>query len=144
MPQTKIYTKRKIASKKQNLEHKCVLHESCKTVRSSACQGRSLRRRLGDCVYFRFFPFIYSPSRSLHNNKMASPGHLPSKWDFFLPVSLFTALSDQLGYKKIQVTYLGAHLACIIKRYASAQWYYSIGTKITRLFFVLTFHIVFS
>ena len=59
MPQTKIYTKRKIASKKQNLEHKCVLHESCKTVRSSACQGRSLRRRLRDWVIgFTFVSFL--------------------------------------------------------------------------------------
>ena len=31
--QLKIYTKRKIASKKQNVEHKCILQESCKTVR---------------------------------------------------------------------------------------------------------------
>ena len=30
--QLKIYTKRKIASKNQNLEHKCIL-QSCKTVR---------------------------------------------------------------------------------------------------------------
>jgi len=28
-----MYTKSKIASKKQNLEHKCILQESCKTVR---------------------------------------------------------------------------------------------------------------
>ena len=33
MSQLKIYTKRKIASKKQNLEHNCVLKESCKTVK---------------------------------------------------------------------------------------------------------------
>ena len=33
MSQLKIYSKRKIASKMQNLEHKCVLQESCKTVR---------------------------------------------------------------------------------------------------------------
>ena len=33
MSQLKIYTKRKIVSKKQNLEHKCILQESCKTVR---------------------------------------------------------------------------------------------------------------
>jgi len=33
MSQLKIYTERKIASKKQNLEHKCILQESCKTVR---------------------------------------------------------------------------------------------------------------
>ena len=30
---TNIYTKRKIASKKQKLDHKCMLQESCKTVR---------------------------------------------------------------------------------------------------------------
>ena len=33
MSQLKIYSKRKIASKMLNLEHKCVLQESCKTVR---------------------------------------------------------------------------------------------------------------
>ena len=33
MTQLNIYTKRKIASKKKNLEHKCILQESCKTVR---------------------------------------------------------------------------------------------------------------
>ena len=33
MSQQKIYTKRKIAYKKQNLEQNCVLQESCKTVR---------------------------------------------------------------------------------------------------------------
>ena len=32
MSQLKIYTKRKIAPKKQNLEHKCILQESCKTM----------------------------------------------------------------------------------------------------------------
>jgi len=31
--QLKIYTRRKTASKKQNLDYNCVLQESCKTVR---------------------------------------------------------------------------------------------------------------
>jgi len=33
MSQQKRYAKKKIAYKKQILEHKCVLQESCKTVR---------------------------------------------------------------------------------------------------------------
>ena len=33
MSELKICTKRKLASKKQNLKHKCILQESCKTVR---------------------------------------------------------------------------------------------------------------
>ena len=33
MSQLKIYTRRKIASKKQNLDHNGVLHECCKSVR---------------------------------------------------------------------------------------------------------------
>ena len=50
MSQQKIYSKRKITYKKQNLEHNCVLQESCKTEMLaeifSTWQGRSLRRRL--------------------------------------------------------------------------------------------------
>mgnify|MGYP000045936214 CR=1 FL=1 len=50
MSQQKINAKRKIAYKKQTLEHKCVLQESCKTVRRwqrsiLLVNGRSLRRR---------------------------------------------------------------------------------------------------
>jgi len=46
MSQLNRYTK--IASKKQNIEHKCILQESCETLAEiySVCQGRSLRRRL--------------------------------------------------------------------------------------------------
>ena len=33
MSQQKVYAKRKIAYKKQTLEHNCVLQDSCKTVR---------------------------------------------------------------------------------------------------------------
>ena len=48
MSQLKIYTKRKIASKKQTLEHKCILPNSCKTVRR---WQRSIRLGRGDhCV----------------------------------------------------------------------------------------------
>ena len=48
MSQQKIYTKRKIAYKKQNLEHKCALLESCKTVRR--WQRSILLFKGGHCV----------------------------------------------------------------------------------------------
>ena len=58
----KNYANRKLASKKQNLECKCVLQESCKTVRRwqeiySTCQGRSLRWRLTAIVSPHLIPF---------------------------------------------------------------------------------------
>ena len=42
------HRKRKIASKKQNLEHKCILQESCKTVRR--WQRSILLVKGGHCV----------------------------------------------------------------------------------------------
>jgi len=39
MSQLKIYTKRKTASKKHNLEQKCILQESCKFVRGDHWVG---------------------------------------------------------------------------------------------------------
>ena len=48
MSELKIYTKWKIASKKQNLEHKCILQECCKTVRR--WQRSILRVKGGHCV----------------------------------------------------------------------------------------------
>ena len=50
MSQLKVYTTRKIAFKKQTLEHRCVLQESYETVRRWQrsilnCQVRSLRKR---------------------------------------------------------------------------------------------------
>ena len=48
MSQLKIYTKRKIASKKQTLEHKCILQESCKTMRR--WQRSILLVKGGHCV----------------------------------------------------------------------------------------------
>ena len=48
MSQQKIYTKREIAYKKQNLEHNCVLLESCKTVRG--WQRSILLVKGGHCV----------------------------------------------------------------------------------------------
>ena len=48
MSQQKIYAKRKIAYKKQNLEHNCVLQESCKTVRR--WQRSILLVKGGHCV----------------------------------------------------------------------------------------------
>ena len=47
MSQEKIYTKRKIALKKQNQEHHCVLQKSCKTVRR---WQRSILLVNGGCV----------------------------------------------------------------------------------------------
>jgi len=49
MTQLNIYTKRKIASKKKNLEHKCILQESCKTVRR--WQISILHVRWDHCVW---------------------------------------------------------------------------------------------
>jgi len=56
MSQLKIYTKWKITSRKQNLEHKCVIQESCKTVRR---WQRSIPlvnggHCVGDCSFFFF------------------------------------------------------------------------------------------
>jgi len=57
MSQLKIYLqKRKRASKKKNLEHKCISQESCKNREtlakvSSTCQGRSLRMRLSVTLF---------------------------------------------------------------------------------------------
>ena len=48
MSQQKIYTKGDIAYKKQNLEHNCVLQESCKTVRR--WQSSVLVVKGGHCV----------------------------------------------------------------------------------------------
>ena len=48
MSQQKIYTKREIAFKKQNIEHICVLQESCKTVRR--WQRYILFAKGGHCV----------------------------------------------------------------------------------------------
>ena len=48
MSQQKIYTRRKIVYKKQNLEHNCVLQDSCKTVRR--WQRSSLLVRGDHCV----------------------------------------------------------------------------------------------
>ena len=48
MSQQKIYPKREIAYKKQNLEHNCVLQESCKTVRR--WQRSILLVKGGHCV----------------------------------------------------------------------------------------------
>ena len=48
MSQLKIYTKRKVTYKKENLEHNCVLQESCKTVRR--WQRSVLLVKGGHCV----------------------------------------------------------------------------------------------
>ena len=58
--QQKIYTKRKIARTKQNLEQTCVLQESCKIVRR--WQKSSLLVKgghcVGDCVAVRVLPLL--------------------------------------------------------------------------------------
>ena len=48
MSQLKIYSKRKLASKKQNLEHRCINQESCKTV--CRWQRSILLVKGGNCV----------------------------------------------------------------------------------------------
>ena len=58
-----IYTNREIAYKKQNLEHNCVLQESCKTVRR--LQRSILLVKGGHCLgdrYSKVYGLIAWPS----------------------------------------------------------------------------------